>query len=64
MCSGCGGRFDEDEDGKAEFRGDAGADRQGEDGCQVDETLILDADDFDVWVGADRIVERRVIRAK
>jgi hypothetical protein len=86
MCSGCSGRFDEEEDwdplsysdddfyrlfrlfggepwifGHAGFQG---ADDLGEAGAEVVDVSKMDEGEYDIWVSSDRIVERRVIRAK
>ena len=62
MCSGCSGRFEEDdehdlEQGDTASQGSAGA-------VQAGLTAPQALDDYEVWVSCERIVERQVMRAK
>jgi hypothetical protein len=59
MCSGCSGRFDDGDDREGE-RQEVGGISAGLPPTPPPGPL----DDYDVWVSAERIVERHVMRAK
>ena len=59
MCSGCSGRFDDGDDQEREKQEVGGTSA-----ALPPTPPPRPLDDYDVWVSADRLVERHVMRAK